>query len=170
MKEMSVMEMGNMSTLEEKVDTLIRYCVAESATTRQFYQWNLRDLLWDGQKGPAGEQLAVCIERVLADLGVPEHLLGYGYLRSAVEIAVNDPETVHYVTGLLYPKVAKCHRTSAALVERAIRNAIQSGWDRCGETMQLYYFGGVVRVGRSRPTNTEYIARMANIIRRQMLQ
>lgn len=170
MNEVHVMEVGNMSSLEEKVDTLIRYCIAESETARQFYQLDLCNLLRTDRSSQLGGDVAGCIDRALADLGVPDHLLGYGYLRSAIDIAVKDPETVHYVTGLLYPKVAKCHATSPELAERAIRHAIQSGWCRCGEGMREHYFGGKIKPGRAKPTNAEFIARLANIVRRQILK
>lgn len=162
-------QMGNMSTLEKKVDTLIRFCIAESDTVRQHYQLDLCN--WAVSSGPLqGRDVSACIDRALSDLGVPDHLLGYGYLRTAIDIAVKDPDTVHYVTGLLYPRVAKYHAITPQMAERSIRHAIQNGWNRCDAAVHQLYFGGKIKPERTRPTNSEFIARLANIVRRQILE
>ncbi len=168
MEREELKEMINMSTLEEKVDTLIRFCIAESDAAQLRYRVDLCQ--WAAMRGPMRAQdVSGCIDQVLTDLGVPDHLMGYGYLRTAIDIAVQDPETIHYMTGLLYPKVAKCHDATAQMVERSIRHAIQNGWDRCDEDVRHRYFGGKVRPDGSKPTNSEYIARAANLVRRQMV-
>ena len=158
--EMNVRE--NMSALEEKVDILLRFCVAESEQARRHYQGDLQAMLGAAPKN----KVADAIDQALADLGVPDHLLGYRYLQSAIAMAVAEPETVHCVTSLLYPGVARRYGTTAQLVERAIRHAVESGWSRCDSAMRERYFGGKIRPGRSKPTNAEFIARLANIIRK----
>lgn len=154
-------EKGNMSALEEKVDTLMRYCVADSAQLRRHYQGDLQAMLGS----PSRDDLGNRIDRVLSDLGVPDHLLGYRYLQTAIVRAVEEPDAVHCITSLLYPSVARRFGTTAQLVERAIRHAVESGWNRCDEGMREMYFGGKIRPGRQRPTNAEFIARIANIVR-----
>lgn len=151
----------NMSALEEKVDTLLRYCVADSAQLRRRYQLELLALLG----AHARNEMASQIDGILLDLGIPDHLLGYGYLRSAISKVVQDPELAHCVTGALYPAVARQFGTTGQLVERAIRHAVESGWSRCQESMRQRYFGGKIRPGKQKPTNAEFIARVANIIR-----
>ena len=150
-----------MSALEEKVEVLMRYCVADTAQLRRHYQGDLQAMLG----GASRNDLAGRIDRVLSDLGVPDHLLGYGYLQTAIVRAVKEPESVHYLTGMLYPSVARRYGTTASLVERAIRHAVESGWNRCDEAMRDLYFGGKIRPGRQKPTNAEFIARVANIVR-----
>ena len=151
-----------MSALEEKVDALMRYCVAETAHARQYYHVGLRAMLSDERE----DDLTAGIDGALADLGVPDHLLGYRYLQCAIAMAVAEPDTVYCVTSLLYPGVARRYGTTAQLVERAIRHAVECGWNRCDSAMRQRYFGGKIKPGRSKPTNAEYIARLANILRR----
>ncbi len=160
MCEMKVRE--NVSALEEKVDILLRYCVADSEQARRHYQGDLQAMLGAAPKNKVSD----AIDQALADLGVPDHLLGYRYLQTAIAMAVAEPEAVHCVTSLLYPGVARRYGTTAQLVERAIRHAVESGWSRCDSAMRERYFGGKIRPGRSKPTNAEFIARLANIIRR----
>ena len=152
----------NMSALEEKVDALMRYCVAESAGLRHHYHCDLQAMLADGRK----DDLSARIDRALCDLGIPDHLLGYRYLQTAIDFAVSNPDAVHCLTSLLYPSVARRYGTTAQLVERAIRHAVESGWSRCSERMRELYFGGKIRPGRQKPTNAEFIARIANIVGR----
>lgn len=156
---------GNMSTLEEKVDMLIRYCIADSEAAR------LRcrvDLCHAATGGLQEREVSHLIEESLVELAVPAHLLGYGYLCTAIALAVQDPETVHYITGLLYPNVAKSHGATPQMVERAVRHAIQCGWDQCDHGVRQRYFGPAVKTNSTKPTNSQYIARLANRIRYQI--
>ncbi len=155
-------EKGNMSVLEEKVDTLMRYCVADTAKLRQHYQGDLQAMLGN----LSGDDLAGRIDRVLSDLGVPDHLLGYRYVHMAIARAAEEPEVIYGLTGVLYPAVARRYGTTAPLVERAIRHAVESGWSRCDALMREFYFGGKIRPGKQKPTNAEFIARIANIVRK----
>ncbi len=155
-------EKGNMSALEEKVDTLLRYCVADSAQLRRHYHGDLQAMLG----ASAQDDVRTQIDRALSDLGVPDHLLGYRYLQAAIAQAVEEPDAVHGLSGFLYPAVARRYGTTAALVERAIRHAVESGWSRCDAGMRQLYFGGKIRPGRQKPTNAEFIARIANIVRK----
>ena len=155
-------EKGNMSALEEKVDMLMRYCVADSPQLRRHYHGDLQAMLGAAEKDDVDSH----IDRVLSDLGVPDHLLGYRYLHTAISRAVEEPEMVHGLTGMLYPGVARRYGTTAQLVERAIRHAVESGWNRCDESMRQLYFGGKIRPGKLKPTNAEFIARIANIVRK----
>lgn len=156
-----MVEKGNMSALEEKVDILMRYCAAESEQARRHYHVDLRAMLGADRK----HDVHASIDQALADLGVPDHLLGYRYLQSAICMAIAEPDAVYCVTSLLYPGVARRYGTTAQLVERAIRHAVECGWNRCDSAMRLRYFGGKIKPGRLKPTNAEYIARLANMIR-----
>lgn len=152
---------GNMRTLEQKVDALVRYCVAESEQARRHYQANLQSMLTDA----ASTDLRCSIDRALSDLGIPSHLLGYAYLQTAIDLVVRQPEAAYAVTGCVYPGVAMQYGTTAQLVERAIRHAVERGWSRCDEAMREMYFGGKIRSARQKPTNAEFIARIANLVR-----
>ena len=156
------MEKGNMRTLEQKVDILVRYCAAETEQARQYYRADLLNILTAVPR----TDVRSSIDRALADLGIPDHLLGYAYLQAAIDLVVREPEAAYAVTGCVYPGVARRYGTTAQLVERAIRHAVERGWGRCDEAMREMYFGGKIRPGRQKPTNAEFIARIANVVRR----
>jgi two-component system response regulator (stage 0 sporulation protein A) len=105
------------------------------------------------------------ITDIMLDIGVPAHLKGYHYLRDAILLSGRDMELVGSVTKLLYPTVAKHFRTTDQKVERAIRNAIEVSWGRGNVVTFEKMFGYSVRSGRTRPTNSEYISRIADMIR-----
>ena len=105
------------------------------------------------------------ITDIMLDIGVPAHLKGYHYLRDAILLSGRDMEVVSSVTKLLYPTIARHFRTTDQKVERAIRNAIEVSWNRGNVKTFEKMFGYSVLSGRTRPTNSEYIARIADKIR-----
>ena len=105
------------------------------------------------------------ITEIMLDIGVPAHLRGYQYLRDAIMLSGKDMELVGSVTKLLYPTVAKHFKTTTQKVERAIRNAIEVSWVRGNITTFEKMFGYWAASGRTRPTNSEYIARIADKVR-----
>ena len=105
------------------------------------------------------------ITDIMLDIGVPAHLKGYHYLRDAIMLSGKDMEVVCSVTKLLYPTIAKHFRTTNQKVERAIRNAIEVSWTRGNVETFEKMFGYSVLSGRARPTNSEYIARIADKVR-----
>ena len=105
------------------------------------------------------------ITEIMLDIGVPAHLKGYHYLRDAILLSGKDMEVVSSVTKLLYPTIARHFRTTDQKVERAIRNAIEVSWFRGNVDTFEELFGYSVQSGKSRPTNSEYIARIADKIR-----
>ena len=109
--------------------------------------------------------LECLITRLMLDMGIPAHLKGYRYLRDAILITQQDMEAVTGVTKLLYPSVAKRYHTSEAKVERAIRNAIEISWKRGNAHVWEDLFGYSSLTGKQRPTNSEYIFRLADKIR-----
>ena len=110
-------------------------------------------------------ELEIYVTKIMLDMGVPAHLKGYHYLRTAIIMSIKDMETVSSVTKLLYPEVAKRFRTTDQKVERAIRNAIEISWNRGNKEAMEMLFGYSSDKGRARPTNSEYIARIADKIR-----
>ena len=102
------------------------------------------------------------VTSVIHEIGVPAHIKGYQYLREAIIITVNDMEVINAVTKVLYPAVAKRFGTTPSRVERAIRHAIEVAWDRGDlETLQKY-FGYTVSNAKGKPTNSEFIAMIAD--------
>jgi two-component system response regulator (stage 0 sporulation protein A) len=108
------------------------------------------------------------ISNTMLGLGVPAHLKGYRYLRSAIMIATNDMQVVGSVTKLLYPEVAKLYDTTNSKVERAIRNAIEISWERGSTNLFEEFYGYSNKNGNERPTNSEYIANIADQIQLRM--
>lgn len=103
------------------------------------------------------------IERLLSRIGMPSHLKGYQYLKTALEICLNDMEALDGITKRLYPEVAKKHKTTKEKVEHAVRHAIESAWKRGNQKEQKSLFGYCQSEGK-RPTNSEFIARMADFL------
>ncbi len=101
---------------------------------------------------------------MMLDMGVPVHLNGFRYLRKSILMCMNDMELISSVTKLLYPEIAKKFRTTDQKVERAIRNAIEVSWERGNEETFEELFGYSVSTGKQRPTNSEYIAGIADVI------
>jgi len=102
------------------------------------------------------------VTAIIHEVGVPAHIKGYQYLREAILIAVQDIDVINAVTKVLYPEVAKRFGTTASRVERAIRHAIEVAWDRGDlETLQKY-FGYTVSNIKGKPTNSEFIALIAD--------
>ncbi|MBQ8247834.1 MAG: sporulation initiation factor Spo0A C-terminal domain-containing protein [Lachnospiraceae bacterium] len=105
------------------------------------------------------------VTQIMLNVGIPAHLKGYHYLREAILITEQDMEIVTSVTKLLYPLIAKRYNTTEQKVERAIRNAIEFSWEH-GNTNTLEELFGYSSIGgRQRPTNSEYICRLADKIR-----
>ena len=108
------------------------------------------------------------VTKLLLSLGVPAHLKGYHYLRSAILRSEQDIEVVSSVTKLLYPDVAREYNTSVQKVERAIRNAIEVSWMRGNIESMEEMFGFSAHSGKGRPTNSEYIAKISDKLRLQI--
>ncbi len=113
----------------------------------------------------SGRKLEQEISEFMLELGIPAHLRGYQYLRSAIEMCTEDMELVGSVTKLLYPDLAKLYHTTDQKIERAIRNAIEVSWERGNGEMFERLFGYCNSPEYSRPTNSEYIATVADYIR-----
>lgn len=105
------------------------------------------------------------ITNIMLDIGVPAHLKGYHYLRDAILLSGRDMEVVSSVTKLLYPTIARRFKTTDQKVERAIRNAIEVSWTRGNVETFEKMFGYSIASGKTRPTNSEYIARIADKVR-----
>lgn len=111
--------------------------------------------------------LYMMITEIIHQIGVPAHIKGYNYLRDAIMMSVKDSEAINAVTKILYPGVAKKHKTTSSRVERAIRHAIEVAWDRGDLDVLNSYFGYTVQNERGKPTNSEFIAMISDKLRLQ---
>lgn len=108
------------------------------------------------------------VTEIIHEIGVPAHIKGYQYLRQAIIMTIDDIEMINSITKILYPTVAKAYNTTASRVERAIRHAIEVAWDRGDTEVLNKFFGYTVSYGRGKPTNSEFIAMIADRLRLQM--
>ena len=109
--------------------------------------------------------LELRVTNMIHEIGVPAHIKGYHYLRDAIMMAVEDMNMLNSITKILYPTIAKNHQTTPSRVERAIRHAIEVAWSRGKMDTIDELFGYTVSVGKGKPTNSEFIALIADKIR-----
>ncbi|MBQ8321684.1 MAG: sporulation transcription factor Spo0A [Clostridia bacterium] len=105
------------------------------------------------------------VTKIIHQIGVPAHIKGYQYLRTAILMTIEDTEIINSVTKILYPTVAKKYGTTTSRVERAIRHAIEVAWDRGDVDTLNSYFGYTIQNSRGKPTNSEFIAMIADNLR-----
>lgn len=110
------------------------------------------------------EHLETDITKMLHELGIPAHIKGYQYLRDAISMVVRDREMMEAVTKILYPEITKKNYTSSSRVERAIRHAIEVAWGRGSLEVIDELFGYTISTGKGKPTNSEFIALIADKI------
>lgn len=109
--------------------------------------------------------LEALVTEYIHELGVPAHIKGYHYLRSAIIMVVKDMDLLNYITKELYPEIAKAYRTTSSRVERAIRHSIEVAWTRGKPQTMNEVFGYTINTGKGKPTNSEFIAMVADRIR-----
>ncbi len=105
------------------------------------------------------------VTKIIHQIGVPAHIKGYQYLRSAILMTIDDNDIINSVTKVLYPSVAKKYQTTTSRVERAIRHAIEVAWDRGDVDTLNSFFGYTIQNSRGKPTNSEFIAMIADNLR-----
>lgn len=105
------------------------------------------------------------VTNIIHEIGIPAHIKGYQFLRDAIIMSVNDVEMLNSITKVLYPTIAKKHQTTSSRVERAIRHAIEVAWSRGRIDTIDELFGYTINTGKGKPTNSEFIALIADKIR-----
>ena len=113
----------------------------------------------------ASADMEAQVTKIIHQIGVPAHIKGYQYLRSAILMTIEDNDIINSVTKILYPSVAKKYQTTTSRVERAIRHAIEVAWDRGDVDTLNSYFGYTIQNSRGKPTNSEFIAMIADNLR-----
>ena len=117
---------------------------------------------------PDKTSIETMVTSIIHEIGVPAHIKGYQYLREAIIIAVNDMDVINAITKVLYPQVAKTFQTTPSRVERAIRHAIEVAWDRGDLDTLQRFFGYTVSNTKGKPTNSEFIALIADKLQLQL--
>ena len=105
------------------------------------------------------------VTEMIHEIGVPAHIKGYQYLREAILMSIENPDMLGSITKILYPTIAKKYQTTASRVERAIRHAIEVAWNRGRMETLDAMFGYTISTGKGKPTNSEFIALIADKIR-----
>ncbi len=108
------------------------------------------------------------VTEIIHEIGVPAHIKGYQYLRDAIIMSVNDADMLSSITKILYPSIAKRHKTTPSRVERAIRHAIEVAWSRGQAEINNTIFGNTISSTKGKPTNSEFIAMIADKLRLEM--
>ena len=116
-------------------------------------------------KAPVKRDLERDVTDMIHELGVPAHIKGYQYLREAIMMSVEDMDMLNSITKILYPSIAKKFETTPSRVERAIRHAIEVAWSRGKMETLDALFGYTINTGKGKPTNSEFIALIADKIR-----
>ena len=117
---------------------------------------------------PSQKSLEVEVTNIMREIGVPAHIKGYQYLRDAIMMVVKDLDVINSVTKQLYPTIAKEYNTTPSRVERAIRHAIEVAWSRGQMDTIDQLFGYTVNLGKGKPTNSEFIAMVADKLRLEL--
>jgi two-component system response regulator (stage 0 sporulation protein A) len=112
--------------------------------------------------------LETLVTEFIHELGVPAHIKGYQYIRTAIMMVVEDMDMLNYITKQLYPEIAHIYNTTASRVERAIRHSIEVAWTRGRPETMNEIFGYTIHTGKGKPTNSEFIAMVADRIRLQI--
>lgn len=126
---------------------------------------NRQNMVRENPDTYAKANLEADVTDIIHEIGVPAHIKGYQYLRDAIILSVNDVEMLNSITKVLYPTIAKKHQTTPSRVERAIRHAIEVAWSRGKMDTIDELFGYTVSTGKGKPTNSEFIALIADKIR-----
>lgn len=117
------------------------------------------------EAGSRTRDLEKDVTEMIHEIGVPAHIKGYQYLREAIMMSVEDTEMLNSITKILYPSIAKKFQTTPSRVERAIRHAIEVAWSRGKMETLDALFGYTINIGKGKPTNSEFIALIADKIR-----
>lgn len=157
-----------MRNLEMQVDALMRLCAAEKESDRALVRAEVRRLLESKQRGRSCADPEYLIRQILLELGSPDHLVGHPYVVEAILLVVEDRTYIDSITFGLYPQLAAKFDTTASRVERAMRHLIEVTWTRGDLDVLNKYFGNTVSMEKGKPTNGEFIARIANVVKQRM--
>ncbi len=117
------------------------------------------------EESPKDNKIELAISKLLHSLGIPSHIRGYQYIRESIYIMYQNPDMIGGITKTIYPEIANRFDTTASRVERAIRHAIEVSWARGDYEVMEEIFGHSVDYDRSKPTNSEFIATLADNLR-----
>ena len=156
-----------MRNLEMQIAALMRLCTAERETDKQRARAEVLDYLTRSRQQPCTDP-EYLIRQILLELGAPDHLVGHPYVVEAILMVVEDSMYIHNITFGLYPQLGARFNTTASRVERAMRHLIEVTWTRGDLDVLDRYFGNTVSASKGKPTNGEFIARIANVVKQRL--
>ena len=159
-----------MYTVEKKVDLIMKYLIASDVDEVAKLKKEITKALKGESVANVSEEYKVeCIIRdILKQIGTPSHILGFEYTITATKLAYEDREHIRSITKTLYPDTAKIHKTTSSRMERAVRHAVESTFDRGNFDDIVAVFGNTFSVNRGKLTNSEFIAGLVNEVDRRM--
>ena len=157
-----------MGIMEMQANALMQLCAAKNETDREIARQQILQLMQYDCRGKLFQDPEYLVRQILLDLGAPDHLLGHPYVVEAILLTLEDGMYIHNITFGLYPQLAATFDTTAARVERAIRHLIEVTWTRGDVDVLMRYFGNTVSPDKGKPTNGEFIARLANVVKLRM--
>ena len=152
--------------IEQKVNAIMRYIVAETREEKNLAISEIKNIMEYPAETEKNKNIEEMIDSIFMEIGMPCHLIGYNYTVYAIKIAIENPDIINNITFVLYPTVASKYDTTSSRVERGISRAIESAWNRADIDVIEKYFGNTISMAKGKPTNSEFIARMANIVKR----
>lgn len=162
---------GNRNMFEEASEAGAAYCMLKpidyNTLSERIIKLCERDRKRHLLKNPAEAQanLEAQITKIIHEIGIPAHIKGYKFLRSAILMCVNNPNLTNAITKVVYPTVAEEFYTTPSRVERAVRHSIEVAFDRGNIKVLTEYFGYTINLSRGKPTNAEFIAMIADNLR-----
>ena len=154
-----------MTALEKQVEALMRLCTACDEASRKEAREEIRYLMQGRPARSVFRDPEYQLRQILLELGAPDHLLGHPYVIQAVLLVIQDRAYIDNITFRLYPRLAAQFDTTASRVERAIRHLVEVTWTRGDLDTLNHYFGAIVSPDKGKPTNGEFIARLANVVK-----
>lgn len=155
----------DLATLTDRLRELV------GNTSSAVYERSNSEYMFKGQsKSKKVPPIEVRVTNLIHDVGVPAHIKGYQYLREAIIMSVENEEIINAVTKTLYPSLAKTFKTTPSRVERAIRHAIEVAWNRGQIEVHDKIFGYTVNSNKGKPTNSEFIAMLADMLRMEVFE
>ena len=158
-------------TIEAAIGLGAAYYLLKPQTCERVAE-TVRELTKAGNTASSAVKQEVNLESLVTEciheLGVPAHIKGYQYIRTAIMMVVENMDMLNYITKQLYPEIAHAYNTTASRVERAIRHSIEVAWTRGKPETMNEIFGYTIHTGKGKPTNSEFIAMVADRIRLQI--
>jgi two-component system response regulator (stage 0 sporulation protein A) len=157
------------TTYEQKVDAILRYLTAEDATTATAAKNHLLELKNQPTvSAPTPITVESAVAELLLEIGIRDKASGYRALVAAISCVVKDCDTLSSFTKIIYPYAAQACNCAPSQVEKRMRNAIEYAWLNCDPEPMNRLFGNTINANKGKPTNSEFIARCAYVVRQRM--